>query len=228
MKDKNSSTHTSAAGITASIFGVLAGLGGMVHGVGEMRQGNVAPAGLLINSWTQGPIATSLGGEPGMTIVPNLLVTGTLTVIVSLTILVWAAAFVRRKNGGWVLIGLSIMMLLMGGGFAPPIIGVLTGVAGLGIGARHTWWRAHLAVGVRRVFAYLWPWVFGICVINGIFLVIGSVILVYFFGVNDPQLFVNSFLLAILLLLLTILTGVAHDIQIQSNPGVLPGVRTTP
>jgi len=42
-------------------------------------------------------------------------------------------------------------------------------------------------------------------------LVIGSVILVFFFGMNNPELFVNSFLFAVLSLLLTVFTGVAYD-----------------
>lgn len=93
------------------------------------------------------------------------------------------------------------------------VFGVLAGVVGLGIKASFTWWRKHLPVNIRRFLGKLWPWVFGVCVINGVFLVVGSVILVYFFGMNNPDLFVNSFFFAILSLLLNILTGVAYDLQ---------------
>jgi len=55
--------------------------------------------------------------------------------------------------------------------------------------------------------------IFGIAVINGVFLVIGSLILVYFFDLNNPDLFMNSFFFSILSLLLMIFTGVAYDIQ---------------
>lgn len=213
MEGKNALTNISAARVTALIFGVLSGLGGITHGVGEVLQGNVAPGGIIINSWTQGPIATNMGGEPGMTIVPNLLVTGVLTIIVSLAVIVWSVAFVQRKRGGLILILLSIAMLLVGGGFGPPIIGILAGVAGLGINAPYTWWRAHLAANIQRVLARLWPWVFGVCGLNGVFLVIGSLVLVYLFGVNNPDLFTNSFFFAVLSLPLTIFTGVAYDIQ---------------
>lgn len=213
MEGKNALSNISAARVTASIFGVLGGLGGITHGVGEVLQGNVAPDGIIINSWTQGPIATNMGGEPGMTIVPNLLVTGVLTIIVSLAAIIWSVAFVQRKHSGLTLILLSIAMLLVGGGFGPPIIGLLAGVAGLGINAPYVWWRTHLPVNVRRVLARLWPWVFGVCVLNGVFLVIGSVVLVYLFGVNNPDLFTNSFFFVVLSLPLTILIGVAYDIQ---------------
>jgi hypothetical protein len=220
MEGKNAFTKVSAARLVASVFGVLAGVGGVTHGIGETRQGNVAPSGIVINSWTEGPIATNMGGEPGMTIIPNLLVTGVLTILVSLAVLVWAAAFVQRKNGGRVLILLSVGMLLVGGGFGPPITGILAGVAGTGIKAPFTWWRTHLPVNVRRFLAKLWPWIFGVSLVNGVFLFLGSVILVYFFGVNNPDLFVNSFFFVVVSLLLTIFTGIAYDLQ-ASKRGVV-------
>ena len=92
-------TTVSAARATALIFGVLAGLGGLTHGIGEVLQGSVRPDGLIINSWTQGPIATNMGGEPGMTIVPNLLVTGYLTILVSLAVMT-CAILARDRRGG--------------------------------------------------------------------------------------------------------------------------------
>lgn len=110
-----------------------------------------------IYSWTQGPIATNMGGEPGITIVPNLLVTG--------------------------------------------------------INAPSIWWRKRLSANLQRFLATLWPWIFAITLINGVFLVIGSVILVYFFDLNNPDLFTNSFFFAVVSLFLTIFTGVVYDIQ---------------
>jgi hypothetical protein len=206
-------TTFSAAKSTAMVFGILAGLGGLTHGIGEVLQGNVKPDGIIINSWTQGPIASNMGGEPGMTIVPNLLVTGILTILVSLAAVIWSAAFVQRKNGGWFLILLSALMLLVGGGFGPPLIGILAGVAGTGIGKPSTWWRKRLSGNGWRFLATLWPWLFAIAVINGLFLVIGSVILVYFFDLNNPDLFTNSFFFSILSLFLTIFAGRAYDTQ---------------
>ncbi|HSJ55814.1 MAG TPA: hypothetical protein VLC95_01440 [Anaerolineae bacterium] len=202
----------SAARATATLFGVLAGLGGLTHGIGEVLQGNVRPKGILIESWTQGPIATNMGGEPGMTIVPNLRVTGVLTILASLAVIA-TALLVRDKKGGRRMILFSILMLLVGGGFGPPILGILAGVAGTGVGAPSAWWRTRPRAGTRRFLGMLWPWVFGISAANGLFLVVGSVILVYFFGVNNADLFTNSFYLSIGSLVLTILTGRAHDAQ---------------
>ena len=54
-----------------------------------MLQGNIVPNSMFIDSWTQGPIATHMAGDPAMTVVPNLPITGVLggVVSVSLTIL---------------------------------------------------------------------------------------------------------------------------------------------
>jgi len=61
MDGKEIFPNIGAARIVASIFGVLAGLGGVTHGIGETLQGNMAPNGIMINSWTEGPIATNMG-----------------------------------------------------------------------------------------------------------------------------------------------------------------------
>ena len=111
----------------ASTIGVIAGICGASHGPGEILQGNIVPSGIMIESW---PGLTSLAGEPAMTIIPNFLVSGVLTIIVGLIVTVWAGAFVQRKNGGLVLILLSIMMLLVGGGLFPPGFGVIAGIIG--------------------------------------------------------------------------------------------------
>jgi hypothetical protein len=70
------------------------------------------------------------------------------------------------------------------------------------------------------LFARLWPWVFGACVLNGVFLAVGSVILVSFFGLNNPDVFVASFFFAIVSLLFAILTGVAYDLEHSDQTGV--------
>jgi hypothetical protein len=113
--------------VAASAIGIFAGVGGASHGPGEMLQGNIAPSGIMIEAW---PELTALGGEPAMTIIPSLLVTGVLTIIFGLLVAIWAGKFVSRKNDGMVLILLSIIMLLVGGGIVPPLFGIAAGIIG--------------------------------------------------------------------------------------------------
>ncbi|HXF60171.1 MAG TPA: hypothetical protein VNK95_01060 [Caldilineaceae bacterium] len=102
-------------------MGVLAGLAGIEHGIGEILQGNIAPNGLVIESWPGSALFRVVAGEPAMTLIPNLLISGVVACLVSALILIWTTLFVQRKNGGLVLILLSLVLLLVGGGFGPPL-----------------------------------------------------------------------------------------------------------
>ena len=101
-----------------AVLGTLVGLAGVEHGVGEILQGPVRPDRLVIASWPDASALEILSGEPAMTVVPNLLVTGVLAVAVGLLLVVWSVGFAGRRHGGWVLIGVSTLLLLVGGGLA--------------------------------------------------------------------------------------------------------------
>jgi hypothetical protein len=213
MHDRKIQTINSAAGYTASIFGILAGLGGIVHGIGEVFQGNAVADKFFFKSWTEGPIAMYVDGDPAFSLIRNLLFTGILTLFISSAVIVWSIVFIKNKYSGLVLLLLSIMMLLFGGGVGPPVIGILAGIAGLGITSSYPRLRIVLTGKTRKGLALIWPWIYGVCVANGIFLVIGHVVAVYLFAPVRSQLFLNSFLLAVFLLTLSIITGIAYDLQ---------------
>ena len=89
-----------------------------------------------------------------MSIIPNFLVSGILTVLLGLAVMAWSIWFLRGKYGGLGLILLSIVLLLCGGGFFPPLIGLIGGAAGTQI---------HRPLGgqpgaLTRFAAKLWPW----------------------------------------------------------------------
>ncbi len=111
--------------VAASGLGIFTGLGGATHGPGAMLQGSVPPANIVFQAW---PSLTALGGEPAMTVIPNLLVTGILTITVGVLLAVWAAKFISRKQSGLILILLAIVLLLVGGGIVPPLFGIAGGV----------------------------------------------------------------------------------------------------
>src|SRR5260370_33502964 len=116
-----------ATRVVTSTLGILAGLLGLVHGYLETLQGNVAPSGVFILAIGPPCQANMVWHDcyPAMTIIPNFFVTGVLTIILSLFVILWAAVFVQRKNGGLVLILLSILHLLVGGRFIPPVLCIL-------------------------------------------------------------------------------------------------------
>ncbi len=53
-----------------------------------------------------------MGGDPALTVVPNLLATGILAMIVSLAVIVWAVWFLRGRKAGLVL--LLLLSILTG------------------------------------------------------------------------------------------------------------------
>jgi cation transporter-like permease len=89
-----------ATRVTVSAFGVLAGLAGLEHGIGEVLQGNIVPEGIVIQSWAGSELFRALGGEPAMTIIPNLLVSGIRTIFLSLAFTVWASLRIHRASSG--------------------------------------------------------------------------------------------------------------------------------
>ena len=201
-----------ATRVAASIIGVYTGLLGAAHGYLETLQGDVAPGGIMINA-----IGAPCQGDwvwhaclPAMTIVPNFLTTGVLAIIVSLITLMWAAIFIQRKNGGLILILLSILMFLVGGGFIPTFAGIIAGIAGTGINAPLTFWRTRLSGGAIDFLAKLWPWI----LIAFMVWSLGGWIIGYFFNQAMIDLsFVLFFFCNLGLPLLAIFTGIAHDIH---------------
>lgn len=109
------------------VLGIFAGLGGASHGFGEILQGNVAPSQIMIKAW---PGLTALGGEPAMTIVPNFILAGILTIAFGLIVAQWAGKYIDRNIGGLILALLSIVLLLVGGGIIPPLFGIAGGIVG--------------------------------------------------------------------------------------------------
>ena len=194
-----------------STFGAIMALAGIEHGIGEVLQGNTAPGGIMFPSWPDSAFFRSLNGEPAMTIIPNLLVTGIVAILVSVALLVWATVFVQRKRGGLIMILLSFALLLVGGGIFPPILAMIIGAVWTGISASLARWRARPSGGLRRILGKLWPWSYVACIASWVALMCGPGLCDYFFGVESMELILGLMAFAFGTLLLTILAGFAHD-----------------
>ena len=205
MKKRN------AISVVVSVFGSLVtGLGGVEHGIGEVLQGSVAPAGLMFASWPGTPFFRSVAGEPAMSLVPNLLASGLLTILVSLVFIVWAIGFLHRRSSSLVLLGLSVVLLLVGGGFGPPLLGVIVGITATRARPRAGGQRP--ATGLTRALGALWPWFFAAAIAAWLLVIPGTQLLDRVFGVREVEAVVPLFiLLAFATLALAIVTGLARD-----------------
>jgi len=192
--------------VTAS-FGILAGIAELEHGYFEILQGNTRPEKMMFFPSMGAPCVPEKiwnACEPAMTILPNFLITGILTVILGLLIMIWSAAFVQRKNGGTILILLSVALLLFGGGFFPPLIGIVGGAAGTKINKPLT---GKLG-SVTRFTARLWPWPLIIFIVW----ILGQFPVGYFFNNFLTSIMGFGLLLILTSLPLSVYTAYAHDI----------------
>jgi hypothetical protein len=191
----------------ATWFGIVAGLAGLEHGYFEILQGDTRPASLAFPSMGSpcDPAVIWNACEPAMSILPSFLLTGILAMLLSLAMILWSAAFVQRKHGGRVLMLLSVTLLLFGGGFFPPLIGLIGGAAGTRINKPLP---GKPADGLLRFAARLWPWPLVIFMVW----ILGQFPVGYFF--NDLLKSIMGFgLLVILIMLpLSVYTAYAHDV----------------
>jgi hypothetical protein len=197
----------------AMTLGVVAGIAGLEHGYFEILQGGARPAGRLILSMGPpcAPEAAWNGCEPAMTILPSFLVTGILAALLSLAIIVWSAAFVQRRHGGWVLILLSAALLPFGGGLFPPLIGLVAGAAGTRINQPLTRGPGRFTRGA----ASLWPWPLVILLAW----LLGQFAVGYYFNDFLKGIMGLGLLLILILLPLSVYVAYAHDAVNQLRQG---------
>jgi len=202
-----------ATRVVATVLGVYSGLLGMAHGVFEYRQGSLPTESVLIAA-IGAPCQMESAWHacfPAMTLVPNFRLSGILTLIIGVVILVWTSAFVQRKRGWLILILLSIGSMLVGAGFTPPALGVLAGAIGSQIN-RPLGDRKGLLSGNFGVFlSTLWPW----SLVAYVSWIVFQTCLGFFAGDVMLKLGAASLLITNTFLLVMILTGLSFDRHTQ-------------
>jgi hypothetical protein len=134
--------------LVVASFAVLCGVTGVVAGCFEISQGYIDTDGFVIT--TIDPEHT-LAGELtyfAVTVIPNMVLTGIASIIVSTIAAIWAMWFVDRKHGPLVLLGLFVAQTLVGGGWILDMA-VITVILATRIGKPMSWWRRHLTERTR-------------------------------------------------------------------------------
>jgi hypothetical protein len=195
-----------------STFGALAALAGIEHGVGEILQGASAPGSMFFASWPGSSFFHVVAGEPAMSLVPSFLASGVLSILLSIGFFVWTVFFHRVRLASLVTILLSVVLLLIGGGFGPPLLGILVGLAGTSTNSKLAGWRKRIPVVVRSVLGMLWPWILALSIANWLLVLPGLMLIDLGVGIRNPESVVPGVTLcAFAGLLLSILTGLAKD-----------------
>ncbi len=189
----------------ATWLGSVAGIAGLEHGYFEFLQGNTRPPGLAFPSWGSPCMPEEIwhACEPAMSILPNFLLTGILAMLFSLALIIWAGWFVQRRHGGWAQMALSVLLLLFGGGFFPPIIAFIGGLAGTQINRP----LAGQPTRLTRLAARLWPWSLVVFVVW----TLGQFPFGHFFNDFLQSIMYVSLLVILTSLPLSVYTAYAHD-----------------
>jgi hypothetical protein len=191
-----------------AIMGTIMGAAGVEHGIGEYLQGNIAPGGVMIQSWPHSTFFQSLNGEPALTVLPNFRLTGLLAIGFSLLFAAWAIFFAQNKHNRWILMLLAIPMLLFGGGIFPPILGMLIGAAA---SAFRSPLRQKSVGGISRFLGLSWRWILTACCLAWLALFPGISVLNYFFGIDSVPFTLMVMTTAFLFLFVAYWSSIQHD-----------------
>jgi hypothetical protein len=196
----------------ATWLGIVAGIAGLEHGYFEILQGNTKPVALMFPSMGVPCVPEKVWNacEPAMSIFPNLLIAGILTVILGLIIMAWSSFFIQLRNGGLILILLCAALLLFGGGFFPPLIGIVGGAAGMKINKPI---EQKQAEGPRGTAATFWPWPLVILLIW----LLGQFPVGYFFNDFLKSIMGFGILLILSMLPLSVYAAYTYDVHMISK-----------
>jgi hypothetical protein len=204
----------SATRAAVATLGVLVSFAGVEHGVGELLQGSGRPNSVAIESWPDVAAFAPLSGEPAMTVLPDLVAAGVLTIVVAVAFAIWAVGYAHRRHGGAVLGVISLLLLLVGGGFAPPLMGLVLGlVAARGRATNHR------AVGAFRArLSRRWQLLLAVTLVAYLGLFPGIVLLKQYADVDSGPLVSMLVVIAFVGFVLTLTAALARD-RLRPVPG---------
>jgi len=203
---------TSARHATRTVvaaLGLVTAFAGLEHGVGELTQPSTDPGSLFIESWPHVAAFEPLGGEPAMTLIPDLRVAGVVTILSSLALGWWVVQARVHRRDGWVLLGLSVLLLLVGGGFGPPLLGLLLSIALLRAASARP--PARPPGTVRRALGRSWRQLLVLTVSSFLALVPGLVLLRWLTGIDGSWLPALLTPVAFTCLVLTLVAALTQD-----------------
>lgn len=200
----------------STALGILVGFFGLEHGVFEILQGDLPTGGMQINAIGPAQRFWAYGAEGALTVLPTFLATGVLAVILGCLTVVWSVFFLKRAYGPWIFMGLSIGLLMGGGGIAPFTMALFIVITATRINKPLSWWR-RLPTGLTGALGRLWPAALVALMAWSLIMVATGVFgypLLLFFGAETVSLIVWALAYAFLpYLLFTIAVAFSSDVR---------------
>ena len=110
-------------------FGIIGALTAFGHGTFEIAQGNSSTSDIL----------DKIGAY---TLLPNYLITGICTIIISLGIIGWLLLYAHKPYGSIIFFVLTVILFFVGGGVAPIFGLMITCIVSTQICNNLAWWQA--------------------------------------------------------------------------------------
>ena len=216
-------SHSSATRVIVKTIGVIFGLAGFNHGFFEFLQGNRPTNGLIIQAIGKAQRFWPLGTEEAFTIIPNFLISGLLSMVLGLTIVIWSLRFIQTQHGRAVFLGLFVLLFLVGGGIGQIAFFIPAWAFATRMNKPLIWWRKVLPPSTWPFLSKLW---IIILVLSSLVVIAGLeiAILGYVPGMTDPERLQNTGLILVLLSailnVIAFIAGFGHDLKrIAQNRG---------
>jgi hypothetical protein len=138
-----------------STFGAIAGLSSMAYAAAEALEGHVRPTAVFF----------TLNGQPAITVLPDMLLTGLIGLCLSLAFTLCALFFTKRWQGGLAMLLIACIQIPFGAGLVRLSQAVIYSLIGTRIDRPLKLWTAILRQPARSKLARLWPVSFIVCAI---------------------------------------------------------------
>ncbi len=199
--------------VTAAVLGAVIAISGMHHGYFEILQGNTSSEYNIIQSI--GPDHRNWSnGEEVFTLIPNYLITGIISVITSVFIIVWSLRFLHTSFGPTIFLLLYIFLTLTGGGIVHLLFFMLVWLYSMRI-RRKLSWRGRPPSGFT-VSALSASWIPMLTLTSVLFIAALEITMFGIRGASDQTIYatiISLHLSSLLCLNLAFLAAISRDIR---------------
>ncbi len=227
-----------ATSIITAVLGITFAVAGMHHGFFEMLQGYTPTGSFGIHSIGPAQQMWEHGSDDAVTLIPNFLITGIASIVVSLCIVLGSVFLVRGWRSGpegrisgsrfgfvlkrWptVFLLLFILLTLVGGGVGHVLFFLITWAYATRMNKPLKWWKKILSGRFGRAISA--GWVYSVSFASLCY-IIGLEISVFGYvpGISNPVTILavcwGFLLLGLIFINVSYITGFAYDIRTQTQ-----------